>query len=399
MTSAPRPFTSTKTSHYLTYTYTPGELNRFPHLQHAIGTIKDRLEQAISERSTTRNPYTQHFSRGTPFYTTIENLGATTDLAALQAEAAITPEEEQRVKTLQAEIEALKSNTPQAQLQVARARHEHLSTINHALTAIGRLDPGTLQAAQAELQQASARYEHASKEAFAGIPIPGVLQTEWRVFIEAGEAYLKSTNRDEYPTTDESCIYCRQQLAPAAASLLRGYREYCNNTFRIERDKAQRAVDTVAGPLLALSDANIANAITAIADANAALSSGLHEALHHLQTAQDRLRAHEPTDPTALVAISAAPARDIGALLQDTNALITTFQERATERTTALKMRETELTNLQARTALRGLLPRITQVRHAGTMGRQSTHSNPTIHGHSARPDRHCKGSERGSAQ
>jgi hypothetical protein len=48
----------------LTYTYTPGELNRFPHLQHAIGTIKDRLEQAINERATTKNVHaaspTQH---------------------------------------------------------------------------------------------------------------------------------------------------------------------------------------------------------------------------------------------------------------------------------------------------------------------------------------------------
>ena len=175
----------------LTYTYTPGELNRFPHLQQAIDAIRAQLDQAIADRTVTKNPYTQHFPRTAALYATIENLGATTDLAALETLATITQEEEQRIKSLAIEVEALKSNSPQAQLQVARTRHEHLTIIHSALNALGTIDLVAFQQKQDEFRVANDRYEHASSAVFAGSTIPGVLQADWRTFIEAGEQYLR----------------------------------------------------------------------------------------------------------------------------------------------------------------------------------------------------------------
>jgi hypothetical protein len=345
----------------LTYTYTPGELNRFPHLGHGINSIKDRLDKEIVERTVAKNPFTQHFTRGVPLYTTIENLGATTDLAALQTQATLTPEELQRIATLQTEIDGLKSNTPQAHLQIARAKNEHLTTISGALTAIAKLDATKLAQAQDQLRQAGARYDHASKEAFAGLPIPGVLQQEWRAFIEAGEKYLQATKQEDYPTTDAACAYCQQPLTPAATALLRSYRDYCNNTFRTEHDAGQRALDTITGVITALNTTHIADAITGITDpTNAGLAQQLQDVIQAVHSVQQQVREHQPIDPTGMLELQALLAPEITKQLADTSALATTLQARATERTTALKTREDDLAILQSRVILQGFLTEIT---------------------------------------
>jgi hypothetical protein len=343
----------------LTYTYTPGELNRFPHLQHAIGAVKERLEQAIGQNATKQNPYLQHFARGTTLYTIIENLGANTDLAALQTQATLTPEEEQRLKALELDVEALRSNTPLAQLQVARARHAHLTTINDALVTIGKVDAAVLQTAQAHLQQTTAQYERASKEVFAELPIPGILKAEWRAFIEAGEAYLSRNLPGDYPTADARCAYCQQALTPEAAALARSYRDYCNNNFRSDRDNAQHALDAITTSLLALNTTTLAESIAGVGTVDATLLQQLQQLQEQLPSLQERLRAQELTDATALVALAAVITMGLSTTIQETNALITTFQERTNERANALKTREDELATLIARTTLRTFLTAI----------------------------------------
>ena len=74
----------------------------------------------------------------------------------------------------------------------------------------------------------------------------------WNAFIEAGEAYLKSTDQTAYPTVEDSCTYCQQPLTPAATELLRKYRDYCNNTFRADRDTAQATITALTDTLIAL---------------------------------------------------------------------------------------------------------------------------------------------------
>jgi len=48
---------------------------------------------------------------------------------------------------------------------------------------------------------------------------------EWQKFIDAGEDYIRLTGRDDYPSSDDHCIYCQQGLARGAQKLIRLYRE------------------------------------------------------------------------------------------------------------------------------------------------------------------------------
>src|SRR5271166_3560654 len=48
-----------------------------------------------------------------------------------------------------------------------------------------------------------------------------------------------------YPGAADQCTYCHQPLSPAAVELLKKYRDYCNNAFRIELTASQKAVELI----------------------------------------------------------------------------------------------------------------------------------------------------------
>ena len=62
------------------------------------------------------------------------------------------------------------------------------------------------------------RHENATVTAFTDVSIPDVLSQEWCSFIEAGEAYIRSSSLGDYPTEGAACTYCSQPLHASAVS-------------------------------------------------------------------------------------------------------------------------------------------------------------------------------------
>jgi hypothetical protein len=91
----------------LNYMYTPGELARFPLVQQGIEGVRSRLEQGVSDRTQTTNPFLQQFDRQSRIYPLIDSLGAATDLGQLKAMGTVTDAEKQEIPTLKTEAEAL----------------------------------------------------------------------------------------------------------------------------------------------------------------------------------------------------------------------------------------------------------------------------------------------------
>ena len=230
----------------LNYMYTPGELARFPLVQQGIEGVRSRLEQDVSDRTQTSNPFLLQFDRQSRIYPLIDSLGAATDLAQLKALGTVSDAEKQEIPTLKAEVEALQTTNPTAQLKLAETAKQHLETLIKSLSAIGRFDVRSTRKSLERLQKAEQQYEKATQESFAGLPIPGLFKEEWRRFIQAGEEYLKTLDEaDKYPAKGEECLYCRQPLSPEAVALLKKYRDYCNNDLRTELDGAERDIDAI----------------------------------------------------------------------------------------------------------------------------------------------------------
>lgn len=113
----------------LTYIYTPGELSLFPLVQHGLEKVKAKLDSDVKRRTVTANPFLRDFERGSRVYTKIESLGAATNIQELQTLASVSEEERAQANTLREEIDALRSQSPEAQSKVAQAEGHFLESV------------------------------------------------------------------------------------------------------------------------------------------------------------------------------------------------------------------------------------------------------------------------------
>lgn len=204
------------------------------------------LEQGVSDRVQTANPFLLQFDRQSQIYPLIDSLGAATDLLQLKTLSTVTDSEKLEIPSLKAEIEALQTTNPAAQLKLAETVRQHLDALVKSFSAVGRFEVPNYAKSLERLQKAEQEYEKATQESFAGLPIPGLLKEEWRRFIQAGEEYLKTLGEaDKYLANGEECLYCRQPLSPEAVALLKKYRDYCNNDLRAELDGAGQEIEAV----------------------------------------------------------------------------------------------------------------------------------------------------------
>jgi hypothetical protein len=230
----------------LNYLYTPGELARFPLVQRGIEGVRTRLDNEITSKTQTANPFLAQFDRQSRIYPLVDSLGAATDFGQIKELAVITDAEKQEIETLRTEIDALRTTNPAAQLKLVETGNQHLDALKKAFSAIGRFDISAYGERLASLQTAEREYESATQESFAGLPIPGLLRDEWREFIRAGEEYLRALeDRDVYPEEGKECLYCRQPLSPEAVALLRKYRDFCNNDLRTGLDGATHELEAL----------------------------------------------------------------------------------------------------------------------------------------------------------
>jgi len=348
----------------LTYIYTPGELSRFPLVQRGIEHIRTRLEAAIKDASTTANPFLAHFDRASRLYAFIESLGAATDLNKLHQFASVPAEEEVQVPTLRTEIEALKSTTPQAQLRVAEAQTQHAISLTAGVQAVRQFDPVGYKQARQVYMTARERYEGATTSSFAGITIPGLLQQEWKRFIQAGEEYINHSDiTAEYPQAGEPCAYCRQPLGTEAVGLIKKYRDYCNGAFRSDVNRAEADLEKLSQAMLGLDIQKLTGQLAEFAAASGFLSvenqkriSALLDRVAQLQVA---LAGKGDIDADGLAAEASAATAALEPAAASTDALIADLKSRSEKREQTLKERQAQLLDIESRQMLAKLLPEV----------------------------------------
>jgi hypothetical protein len=322
------------------------------------------MHNEITSKTQTANPFLAQFDRQSRIYPLVDSLGAATDLGQLNELAVVTDAERRDIETLKTEIDALRTTNPVAQLKLAETGNQHLDALKKAYSVVGRFDIAAYGERLASLRKAEREYESATQESFAGLPIPGLLQDEWREFIRAGEEYLRALDEEEaYPEAGKECLYCRQPLSPEAVALLRKYRDFCNNDLRTGLDGAIRELDSfLRGINVDFSDVErrlgeLAGEGSAVSKENLATLQAFAVAGKNLR---DAVAAREPVDWNAQTSETAV----VNTLLDDAHAqntsLITGLTERRDKREEALRERQTKLLDIESRIKLAALLPQIT---------------------------------------
>lgn len=349
----------------LNYVYTPGELARFPLVQQGIEGVRSRLEQGVSDKTQTSNPFLAQFDRQSRIYPLIDSLGAATDLAQLKTLGTVTDAEKQEIPELKAEVEALQTKNPAAQLKLAETVKQHLDALIKAFSAVGRFDAPKYARSLERLQNAEQQYEKATQESFAGLPIPGLLKEEWRRFIQAGEEYLKTLDRaGKYPAKDEECLYCRQLLSPEAVALLKKYRDYCNNDLRVELDGAGRDIDAVRRTFQQGVDfADVDRRVGEVAGNGAGITAEQLSEVRNFITKgkaiRDAIESRKPVEWADQAASTASMLQYLEDARTHNKALLEDLTERRNKREEALHERQGKLLDIESRLKLAGLMPLI----------------------------------------
>jgi energy-coupling factor transporter ATP-binding protein EcfA2 len=349
----------------LNYMYTPGELARFPLVQQGIEGVRSRLEQGVSDRTQTANPFLLQFDRQSQIYPLIDSLGAATDLAQLKTFSTVTDAEKQEIPALKAEVEALQTTNPAAQLKLAETMKQHLDALVKSSSVVGRFDVPKYAKSLERWQKAEQQYEKATQESFAGLPIPGLLKEEWRRFIQSGEEYLKTLDEAaKYPAKGEECLYCRQPLSPEAVALLKKYRDYCNNDLRTELDGAGRDIDAVRRAFQqGLDFADVDRRVGEVAGNGAGITaeqlSEIRDFVAKGKSIRDAIESRKPVEWKHQAVHTARVLKYLENAQRHNKAVLKDLTERRDKREEALHDRQGKLLDIESRLKLAGLMPQI----------------------------------------
>lgn len=215
----------------LGYVYTPAELALFAHVATGVQGIQQRIAAEVKNMEPGHNPFLARFTQGTKVYPLIEALGATTDLAELDALATLPDSAEKDRERLESEIAALRLNSLDAILSSTQETIRHCDRLLNVLTAVMNFNAVAYESARIKLQQTEGRRAEAREQLFNQDELPGPADREWQEFIDAGDLYRQHLGREHYPTAGDMCLYCMQELSPTALNLLARYRTFLDETL------------------------------------------------------------------------------------------------------------------------------------------------------------------------
>jgi hypothetical protein len=343
----------------LTYVYTPGELALFPLVQNAIERVRTAFEATITARTPGPNTILASFDRSCSIYSTIETLGAATDLEEIRKYAVLPANADATIESLTIEVDALKSSNIQTELKRSRDRAALVKALKTAVGTAKAFDTATYASRVQTREQAFRRRDEAGSKAFTGLGIPGVLSDEWRQFIQAGEEYLKKNTAATYPGTDDPCAYCQQPLTAKAVDLVRKYRDFSNNEIKAALDTAERQLRDYVAPLADIKADTLQQQLAAETNGGSDVLNPIAAIIEQLKKLTTDAAARSALDwPDKESSLASAETILSGEETRLTG-LIAGLQTSVEQRQAALKAKQAELTELQGKKTAHTLLPQI----------------------------------------
>lgn len=363
------------------YVYTPGSLAMFKHVTQAIQGVQQLLGTEIQRLTTSPASLLARFSRGSSIYPLIDTLSAATDLDELRKLADVGNDAQEHLKGLQLAVASLRANTLPAQIK-ALERQERAITVALNWAAVARkLSVDDYNSTITTLTAARSDYERFRTTLFAAANLPAPPDETWEAFVRAGQGYKE--HLDGLGVHDEACcLYCRQTLDSTATDLLSKYRDYLEDRIASDIRAAESKLIGMAQGLLAGS---LTEVELYISEQEASDTSPELLALRIVQTAKEdlipKLRSRNTIPDGSLKAVLAAEAT----LQTSRTALVERLEglrTQATSRAAALKGKEEEVREFEARIELNKALPEV--VRRVGDLQRAnklSTQANrlPTL--------------------
>ena len=332
----------------LEYVYVPTVLALFNHVNTALKGVHDRVSEAVGGLAAGSATLLSRFPRESTVYPLIEMLGASTDLAELEARADRRSDVDERVDVVRRAVAALEADTLSSQISERQRTERLLGQASSAAATLGALNIETLNSLVARRAELQEDYKTFRSELFAAADLPADPEATWDTFVTSGEAYRR--HLDARGVHDSGrCLYCRQQLDAPAKALIAKYSEYLTDRISSDIAAAEQSIREITGPILAIRmpDVDVFVGEHEHQKDRPAHYSSISSIRGALVSATARIQAGEPLDAAELAEALASGA-SIDALLAPLADDIADLKAQSENRTGALIEKKRELAELTA---------------------------------------------------
>ncbi|WP_156660735.1 AAA family ATPase [Mycobacterium sp. 852002-10029_SCH5224772] len=332
----------------LEYSYVPTVLALFNHVSTAIKGVQERIAKSVGDLSSGSTTLLSRFPRESTIYPLVETLGASTDLADLNARADRGLDVDQRTDVLRRAVAALEAGALTAQIAERQRGERVLRQAVLAATTLGALDAQALNARIERLAELQSDYRTFRTELFAAADLPADPEETWEAFVSSGDRY--AAHLESLGVHDvERCLYCRQPLTDPARALVAKYGDYLTDKISSDIASAQQSIGSVTAPILAiqLNDVNpFVDEYEGQADRPSFFAgvAGIRDAA---TAAAAAIRAGGPIDTSGLAGVSTL-ASAVSAAQVSIAAEIADLKNQAENRADALREKKRELAELTA---------------------------------------------------
>jgi len=332
----------------LEYSYVPTVLALFNHVNAAIKSVHETIDQSIGVLSSGSTALLSRFPRESSIYPLVETLGASTDLADLNARADRASDADERIDILRRAVAALEADTIAVHIAERQRNERVLGQAVSAAATLGSLNTQRLNENVHRLIELQADYRTFRAELFSAADLPADPEETWEAFVSSGDRYkahLESLNVHDA----ERCLYCRQPLADPARALVEKYSEYLTDRISSDIATVRQSIDSTTAPILAiqLTDIDIFSGEYEHRSDRPSFCAAVSNIRGAFTAVVEAIRAGETIDPSLLATMPTLSAEVLearGAL----QAEIADLKAQEANRADALRLKKRELAELTA---------------------------------------------------
>jgi hypothetical protein len=164
------------------------------------------------------------------------------------------------------------------------------------------------------------------------------------LILQAGEEYVRKNTASTYPGAGDPCAYCQQPLTAKAVELVKKYRDFSNNEIKAALDTAERQLREYVAPTLNIRADTLAQQLTAETNGGSDLLSPLGGVVEQIKQVNLSAAGGSPVEWKDKDASLASAEIIVSGEETRLTTLIAAFQQSVNERQTALKEKQTQLT-------------------------------------------------------
>lgn len=233
------------------------------HLFNLVSTELQQLEQLLQTKKgtyTTALPWLVNLTQGTKQHAFMEGLNSKSDLSTLVSLSSFGASESEQLTAKEAELSGL--NKPLLEKEISDliiAERELNTQIAKVTEAHKEFTPDTwknLSDLNQQIQTLEQQKQGGIKEIAEAKGVQLYETKEFQSFLRAADDYIKVLDKPDYPSENDSCVYCQQPLDEHARKLLSEYKRLLNDTtqedlnkVKIEKEALVRKISNLAPSL------------------------------------------------------------------------------------------------------------------------------------------------------